>query len=263
MDSAVSDMDSAVSDFDLVLRAPRVVTGGGERACCVAVRGGRIAAVEPLAAGLGGDRVVDLGGDVVLMPGLVDTHVHVNEPGRTDWEGFATATAAAAAGGVTTIVDMPLNSVPPTVTPDALEAKRAAAAGRCHVDVGFWGGAVPGNGGQLRALRERGVFGFKCFLPDSGVPEFPPLGFAEMEQDLRILAELGAPMIVHAEDPDLIATAPSPDGRGYQGFLRSRPGAAEDSAVAAVAALARRTRAGPHPARLQRGRAAGDPHRAR
>ena len=114
-------------------------------------------------------------GDLALLPGLVDTHVHVNEPGRTEWEGFATATRAAAAGGVTTIIDMPLNSIPPTVDVDALEVKRRCAAGRCHVDVGFWGGAVPGNRRALPALHEAGVFGFKCFLIDSGVPEFPPL----------------------------------------------------------------------------------------
>ncbi len=117
--------------------------------------------------------MVELGDDVVLLPGLVDTHVHVNDPGRADWEGFATATAAAAAGGVTTIVDMPLNSLPPTVDPAALAAKRAAAAGRCHVDVGFWGGAIPGNAAQLGPLHGAGVLGFKCFLLPSGVDRVP------------------------------------------------------------------------------------------
>ncbi len=113
--------------------------------------------------------------DEVLLPGLVDTHVHVNEPGRTEWEGFATATAAAAAGGVTTIIDMPLNSIPPTCDVSALEVKQKAAGGRCHVDAGFWGGAIPGNAADLRPLHEAGVFGFKCFLLPSGVDEFPPL----------------------------------------------------------------------------------------
>ena len=119
--------------------------------------------------------VVELAADEVLLPGLVDTHVHVNEPGRTEWEGFASATRAAAAGGVTTIVDMPLNSIPPTTTLAALEQKRAAARDQTWVDVGFWGGAVPGNVPDLAALHEAGVFGFKCFLLDSGVEEFPEL----------------------------------------------------------------------------------------
>src|SRR5438067_5324783 len=114
------------------------------------------------------------------MPGIVDTHVHVNEPGRTQWEGFATATAAAAAGGVTTLIDMPLNSIPSTVDISALAVKRAAAQGQCLIDVGFWGGAVPGNLASLRALHEAGVFGFKCFLAPSGVEEFPPLSWPEL-----------------------------------------------------------------------------------
>jgi allantoinase len=235
---------------DLVIRARRAVVPGGEGACCVAVRGGRIVAVEPLTASsrrrLRGARVVELGDDVVLMPGLVDTHVHVNDPGRASWEDFGTATAAAAAGGITTILDMPLNCLPPTVTPEALEVKRAAAAGRCFVDVGFWGGAVPGNGSQLRPLREQGVFGFKCFLADSGVPEFPPLRPAELEEDLRLLRPLDVPMIVHAEDAGILAAAPAPGGRSYGSFLCSRPGAAEDAAVATVTGLARRTGARVH-----------------
>src|SRR5829696_3630203 len=148
---------------------------------CVGVRAGRIAAVEPLSAGLTADQVVELGGDVALLPGLVDSHVHVNEPGRTEWEGFATATRAAAAGGVTTILDMPLNSIPPTVDVAALEVKRAAAAPQAYVDVGFWGGAIPGNLGELRGLHDAGVFGFKCFLLHSGVEEFPHLRPADLD----------------------------------------------------------------------------------
>src|SRR5215468_3184256 len=119
-------------------------------------------------------------GDLVVSPGIVDSHVHVNEPGRTEWEGFDTATRAAAAGGVTTIVDMPLNSVPATTTVEALQAKRAAARGRCHVDVAFWGGVVPGNGGDLEAMIDAGVRGFKCFLVPSGVAEFEPVGEADL-----------------------------------------------------------------------------------
>ena len=235
-----------MSDLDLVVRAPRVLTPAGESAGCVAVAGGRIAVVAPLGADLWGERVVELGDDVVLLPGLVDTHVHVNEPGRTEWEGFASATRAAAGGGVTTLVDMPLNSIPPTVDVAALEVKRAAAAGRCAVDVGFWGGAVPGNAGQLPALHGAGVFGFKCFLLDSGVAEFPPLTAAELGNDLRVLRRLDALMVVHAEAAEVIARAPAPSGARYRDFLASRPPEAETAAVAAVIELARRSGARVH-----------------
>jgi len=144
--------------MEFVIRARRVVTPAGEIAASVRVRDGVIAAVEPYDAAP--TEAIDLADDEVLLPGLVDTHVHVNEPGRTEWEGFATATMAAAAGGVTTIVDMPLNSLPPTCTVDALQIKRKAADGRCHVDVGFWGGAIPGNIDDLRGLHDEGAFGF-------------------------------------------------------------------------------------------------------
>ncbi|MDG4824286.1 allantoinase AllB [Asanoa sp. WMMD1127] len=208
-----------------VIRSTRVVLPDGTVGPAgVEVRDGRIAAVVP-----GRPRAdVDLG-DLVLMPGLVDTHVHVNEPGRTEWEGFATATRAALAGGVTTIVDMPLNSLPPTVTAAALAEKRAAATGQCHVDVGFWGGAVPGNAGELAALHAAGVFGFKAFLADSGVPEFPPVTPLELRQ---AMAAVDALFLVHAEDPaGLLDARPS---RVYADFERSRPGAAERAAVAAA-----------------------------
>ena len=227
--------------FDVVFRAARVVTGTGEAAGCVAVRDGRIAAVEPLAAAPSGRRTVTLADDEVLLPGLVDTHVHVNEPGRTAWEGFATATRAAAAGGVTTIVDMPLNSIPPTVDAAALEAKRTAAEGQTHVDVGFWGGAVPGNLGQVRGLHDAGVFGFKCFLIDSGVEEFPHLRPGDLEGYLEVLAGLGSPLLVHAEDAQTVAHAPPPQGRHYADFVASRPPEAENLAVAQVVEAARRT----------------------
>jgi allantoinase len=235
-----------MSEFDVVVRAGRAVTPDGEAAVCVGIAGGRIAAVEPLSAGLTGATVVELADDEVLLPGLVDTHVHVNEPGRTEWEGFETATRAAAAGGVTTILDMPLNSVPPTVDVAALEVKRKAADGKCAVDVGFWGGAVPGNRAELRPLHEAGVFGFKCFLLDSGVPEFPPLSTAELEADLRELAGFGGLMIVHAEDPEAIAQAPAPHGGRYGDFLASRPRGAENRAIATVVEATRRTGARTH-----------------
>ncbi|GLW12098.1 allantoinase [Microtetraspora sp. NBRC 13810] len=227
---------------DLVLRSRRAVLPGGERPAAVAVRDGKITEVtgydDPPA---GGERV-ELG-DVALLPGLVDTHVHVNEPGRTHWEGFATATRAAAAGGITTLVDMPLNSLPPTVDPGALAAKRAAAAGQCHVDVAFWGGAVPGNLGRLRALHEAGVRGFKCFLSPSGVPEFPPLGGDGLRAALAEAAAFDGLVIVHAEDPALLA---EPLGPTYPEFLASRPGEAERRAVETVVEAARGTGARAH-----------------
>lgn len=209
---------------------------GGERPAAVSVRDGRITAISPYESGASAASV-DLG-DTALLPGLVDTHVHVNEPGRTDWEGFATATRAAASGGVTTVVDMPLNSLPPTVDPAALAAKRDAADGACAVDVGFWGGAVPGNLPSLRPLHDLGVFGFKCFMSDSGVPEFPPLAPDEMRAAFREIAAFGGLVIVHAEDP---ASLTPPAGGGYAEFLASRPPTAERLAVERVVRLVEET----------------------
>lgn len=218
---------------DLVVRSRRAVTPDGERPAAVVVAQGRIVAVDAYDAVVDAAEDADLG-DVALLPGLVDTHVHVNEPGRTQWEGFATATRAAAAGGVTTIVDMPLNSLPPTVTVDALRIKQAAATGQCHVDVGFWGGAIPGNAGDLPGLHAAGVFGFKAFLADSGVPEFPPV---DPDQLAGALAAVDALFVVHAEDPwHLHAAGPS---RDYADFLASRPPEAEHAAVATAIDAAR------------------------
>jgi allantoinase len=235
-----------MTDFDLVFRAPRAVVGGVEAACAVAVRGGRIAAVEPLDAVLDAAEEITLTPSEVLLPGLVDTHVHVNEPGRTEWEGFDTATRAAAAGGVTTIIDMPLNSIPPTTTVDALAVKQEVARSQAHVDVGFWGGAVPGNLADLAALHAAGVFGFKCFLIDSGAAEFPPLDAAGFTAALGEIARLDALMIVHAEDATTISRAAPASGRTYAGFLRSRPHEAEDRAIAQVVVGARRSGARVH-----------------
>jgi allantoinase len=217
---------------DLLVRADRaVLPDGSERPCAVAVSDGTIVAVLPRDAEARATREIELASDEVLLPGLVDTHVHVNEPGRTEWEGFASATAAAAAGGVTALIDMPLNSIPPTVDADSLSVKRAAAADRCRVDVGFWGGAVPDNRGSLRELHDAGVFGFKAFLVDSGVAEFPPLSDTDLVEVLGTVAALDALLIVHAEDATTLAAAPAPDGRAYAAFLASRPAAAEQAAV--------------------------------
>jgi allantoinase len=222
--------------YDLVLRSRRVILPSGERPAAVCVRDGRVADVRRYNEVPG----IDLG-STALLPGLVDTHVHVNEPGRTEWEGFATATRAAAAGGVTTLIDMPLNSIPATVTADALAVKRKAADGQCAVDVGFWGGAVPGNVGDLADLHAAGVFGFKCFLVDSGVPEFPPLDPAGLD---AALAAVDALFAVHAEDPAEIVDA-RPSVR-FADFVASRPDEAEQVAVAQVIDAARRAGARVH-----------------
>ena len=205
---------------------------GSLRPATVLVRGGRVVAVGPPDGAATATEQVTLGDDEVLLPGLVDTHVHVNEPGRTEWEGFRSATRAAAAGGVTTLVDMPLNSVPATVDAAALETKRRAAAGKCHVDVGFWGGAVPASLGGLAALRDAGAFGFKCFLVDSGVPEFPALAADELDRAVAEVAALDSLLVVHAEDAAVLASAPVCAGPSYAGFLASRPHEAEDVAIA-------------------------------
>ncbi|WP_404434860.1 allantoinase AllB [Microbacterium lacus] len=183
--------------------------------------------------------------DAVLLPGLVDCHVHVNEPGRTEWEGFRSATRAAAAGGVTTIVDMPLNSIPATTRPEALAVKRTAAKPSAFVDVGFWGGAVPENLGTLGALHDAGVYGFKCFLAPSGVEEFAPLDIIQLAAAMEEVAAIGSRLIVHAEDPAFLGDH-GVLGQKYDSFLASRPRASEASAISSVIAEARRTGARAH-----------------
>jgi allantoinase len=225
-----------------VIRSERVVTPEGVMAATVHIRNGTITAVRDHDDLPPGANVFDARKSVV-MPGLVDTHVHINEPGRTDWEGFDTATRAAAAGGITTLIDMPLNSIPATTTVAALEAKRSAARKKCWVNVGFWGGVVPGNASELRGLSRAGVFGFKCFLVPSGVPEFENVGESDLRGALPILAETNLPLLVHAEFPgpieDAIKKLGKADPRSYGTWLRSRPPAAEKQAVEMMIALAR------------------------
>ena len=230
-----------MSALDLLIRARRVVRAAGETASAVGVRDGRIVAIAPYDADLAAERHVELADDEVLLPGLVDSHVHVNDPGRTEWEGFTSATRAAAAGGVTTIIDMPLNSIPPTCDLPALELKRKTAQPQAYVDIGFWGGAIPGNVPELRPLHEAGVFGFKCFLLHSGVDEFPPLDQSQLEDAMAEISEFDGLLIVHAEDAHRIDQAPPPDGASYPAFLRSRPRVAENAAVVEVIELARRS----------------------
>ncbi|MER5980398.1 allantoinase AllB [Streptomyces sp. NPDC001857] len=243
---APSDAGAALADADLVLRSTRVVTPEGMRAASVAVTAGVITAVLPHdVRPPEGARLEDLGDDV-LLPGLVDTHVHVNDPGRTEWEGFWTATRAAAAGGITTLVDMPLNSLPPTTTVDHLRTKQRTAADKAHVDVGFWGGALPGNVEDLRPLHDAGVFGFKAFLSPSGVEEFPHLGREALARSMAEIAGFGGLLIVHAEDPHRLDAAPRRGGPRYADFLASRPRQAEDSAIAVLVSEAERLHARVH-----------------
>lgn len=217
----------------MILRSRRVVVANTIKPASIHIDGEKIARVSGYDDFPHGDDF----GDLVLMPGVVDAHVHVNEPGRTEWEGFETATRAAAAGGVTTIVDMPLNSIPATTSVAALMAKAEAMEGKCRVDVGLWGGAVPGNAGELRGMLGSGALGFKCFLVDSGVAEFGHLDEDGLRAALDTLSGSGAPLLVHAELPGPIAEAHRhliSDTRSYQRFLASRPHQAEDEAIEMV-----------------------------
>jgi allantoinase len=224
--------------MSLIVRSERVVLPDGVRPAAVHVRDGRIVSVGDYGQRPAGVAQLDAGERVVL-PGLVDTHVHINDPGRADWEGFDSATRAAAAGGVTTIVDMPLNSIPPTTTVSGLDAKTRAATGRCQVDVAFWGGVVPGNAASLEPLAVAGVAGFKCFLSPSGVDEFEHVDEADLRDALPILARLDLPLLVHAELPaHLRDVDPRADRRAYATWLGSRPPDAEHAAIELLIRLA-------------------------
>ena len=228
--------------FDLVVRASSAFIDGAFVAADVGITDGRIAAIG---TDLDGPLFI-LDADQVLIPGIVDSHVHVNEPGRTEWEGFASATRAAAAGGVTTIIDMPLNSVPTTITIEALLEKRAVAVGKVMIDTGFWGGAVPENLGNLRELHAGGVFGFKAFLAPSGIDEFGHLDADQLEKALEEIASLGSVLIVHAEDPTVLDAHANHGGTSYPAFVESRPDEAETTAIDRVIDGVRRTGARAH-----------------
>ena len=240
---------------NLVIRGPRVVLPDSIVPASIHIVDNKIVAVGSYEDVPQGCELIEANEASLVMAGLVDTHVHINEPGRTEWEGFATATRAAAAGGITTLVDMPLNSIPPTTTLGGLVEKFAAARGKCSVDVGFWGGVVPGNSGELAGLSAAGVVGFKCFLIHSGVDEFPNVTEDDLREALPELARLGALLIVHAEVPGPISRAGIPTGplsgeqaslkdkivhpTRYATFLASHPRAAEDEAVALMIKLSR------------------------
>ncbi|MFP5503579.1 MAG: allantoinase AllB, partial [Candidatus Sericytochromatia bacterium] len=217
----------------------------GFREGVLRVKDGLIAELLPYDAALPGLAVEDAG-DAVVMPGVVDTHVHVNEPGRTEWEGFETATRAAASGGITSLVDMPLNSSPVTTTLAALAAKRAATSGKLWVDVGFWGGVVPGNQDELRPMIEAGICGFKAFLCHSGIDDFPQATEADLRVAMPILAQAGVPLLVHAELEPADFSPPEGDPRAYATFLASRPATFEVEAVKMMIALCRETRCPVH-----------------
>ena len=228
-------------EFELVIRAARAISSrGDEVACTIGIVDGRIGAIGPVDAGFSGRREMVVDGDTVLMPGLVDTHAHISEPG-TELEGFETATKSAAAGGITTLVDMPLDNIPSTVTVVALEQKRTAAHGRVHVDVGFWGGLIPGHLDDLAPLWDAGALGFKCFMIDSGSPHFPNVSVELMEKGLGIARDLGAPLLVHAESDEVSRALEVYHGRSYAAYLASRPREIENVAVSQVIDAARRT----------------------
>ncbi len=220
---------------DLVIRGRGVVTPDGVRSASVHVAAGRIVKLGVWDDAPEGIPVVDAG-ESLVMPGLVDTHVHMNEPGRTDWEGFETGTRAAAAGGVTTILDMPLNSIPATTTVDALEIKRKAAREKSVVNVEFIGGVVPGNAGDLEGLRDAGVRAFKCFLSPSGVDEFPAVTEHDLREAFPVLARLGLPLMVHAEDPARLLPGRG-SSRKYTDYLATRPVVAEHEAITLLVRL--------------------------
>ena len=223
------------------IRSRQVVTPAGVREAIIVIRGGKIAEVAPPDRPLGSMTVEDFG-DLLVMPGLVDTHVHINDPGRADWEGFATATAAAAVGGITTLVDMPLNSDPVTTSPAALAAKRDAARARLRVDCGFFGGLVPGNADQIEPLADAGVLGFKAFLCHSGIDDFPNVSEADLRLAMPILARRGLPLLAHAELVPASARPMDPAHPGrYSAWLDSRPASWEIEAIKLLIGLCRET----------------------
>ncbi len=219
-----------------VVRGKRVVLSDGVRPASLHIEAGRIVGIDAYDVPSTADVDLDAG-SLVVFPGLVDTHVHINDPGRADWEGFEHATRAAAAGGVTTVVDMPLNSIPPTTSVEGFEAKLAASAGRCHVDVAFWGGFVPGNARALEPLTKMGVLGFKCFLSPSGVDEFSHVSEADLREAMPTLARLQVPLLAHAELPAKLVD-PVGEATSYETWLNSRPPESECAAIDLLVALA-------------------------
>jgi len=250
MPTLLNNSSSFPNDADLVVRCSRVLTPEGERRASIHIREGIITKVSAFDDVPHGWPIYDAS-ESAVMPGIIDTHVHINEPGRTDWEGFASATRAAAAGGVTTLIEMPLNSIPATTTAAAYREKLAATTGKLWVDVGFWGGVVPGNERELAPLWDAGVFGFKCFLVPSGVPEFAHVAESDLRAVLPELASMGAPLLAHAELPGPIEAAlqhlaPGNPPHKYASSLASRPRESEDQAISLLLRLSRDSHAQVH-----------------
>jgi len=216
----------------------RVVTPNGVIPAAVLILEGRIVDVVPRAQ-VPSQYPLDDVGNLVVMTGLVDTHVHINEPGRTEWEGFETATKSAAAGGITTLVDMPLNSSPVTTTPDAFKKKLDAAEGKLFVDCGFHAGLIPGNAGQLPALIAAGVLGVKAFLVHSGIDEFPSVSEPDLRAAMPLIAETGLPLLVHAELVNSHLKSESTSHKTYSSYLSSRPRYWEQDAIDLMIRLCR------------------------
>jgi len=229
----------------VLVRSRRVVLPGGVEAASLEIRDGRVTAIGPFDRGPDGAQIVDVG-DKYVLPGLVDTHVHINEPGRTEWEGFRTATRAAAAGGYTTLIDMPLNNLPETTTVSNLRLKESAACGQCAVDYGFWGGVVADNQADVSALASAGVLGYKCFLVHPGIEGFTMVTRAQLESAMPEVAASGLPLLVHAELPEPIEEATARrnaercDWKRYSTYLASRPDAAEVEAIRLMIELSRK-----------------------
>ena len=220
----------------LALRSQRVVTPEGERAATILIENGRISALLPPDADVAGAKLLDVGTHAIL-PGVIDPHVHINEPGRTDWEGFDTATRAALAGGLTSLVDMPLNSAPVTTSVANLEIKRAATLGQLHCNVGFWGGVVPGNADEIAPLIAAGALGFKAFLTHSGIDDFPNATEDDLRRVMPVLARHQLPLLVHCELSEDNDDWKQNDHRSYPNYLASRPKKWEDDAVAMMIRL--------------------------
>ena len=224
-----------------LLRARRVVTTTGERPAAVGITDGRITFVENIDTPIRGERELLVPSTNVLLPGLVDTHVHLQDPGNTTWENVECGTRAAARGGITTLVDMPLDSLPITVSVDALEQKIAATRDRLHVNVGYWGGLTPWNLEELDDMHAAGVLGFKCFLANTGLPEFPPVDRSTLERALTVLKDLEVPLLVHAEHGPALDAVTERAGRSYQAFVDARPASIEATAVETVIEALRST----------------------
>lgn len=228
-----------MSRLDLVIKSAAVFTGKKLEPASILIADGRIKGLAPLDFQLPGETACKDYGTLPVLPGLIDTHVHINEPGRSEWEGFATATKAAAAGGITTLIDMPLNSIPSTVTVAALEEKKAAAEGQLYVDCGFYGGLIPGHAKHIGPLVDAGVFGFKCFLIDSGVQEFPHVSQSDLLEGLPLIARNNVPLLAHCELISERSPLPAQTGdpRQFLSFLNSRPPALERAAIELMARL--------------------------